>query len=50
MYFRSLWNISVDNITLGDRLGSSSRCRLAPADKADLAVRSGWKMDQRQKP
>ena len=49
MYFRGLWNISVDNITLGGRLGSSSGCRLAPADKADLAVRSGWKMDQRQK-
>ena len=48
MYFRGLWNISVDNITLGERLGSSSGYRLAPVDKADLAVRSGWKMDQRQ--
>lgn len=50
MDFRSLWNISIDNITFGGRLGSSSGCRLTPADKADLAVRSGWKMDQRQKP
>lgn len=48
MYFRGLWNISVDNITLGDRLGSSSGYRLAPVDKTDLAVRYGWKMDQRQ--
>lgn len=48
MYFRGLWNISVDNITLGDRFGSSSGYRLAPVDKADLAVRYGWKMDQRQ--
>jgi len=49
MDFRGLWKISVDDFTLGGRVGLSIGCRLAPAGKADLAVCSGWKMDQRQK-
>jgi hypothetical protein len=34
---------------MGSRPGSSSGYRFAPAGKADLAVRSDWKMDQRRK-
>ena len=34
---------------MGNRLGSSTGFRLAPVGKADLAVRSDWKMDQRRK-
>ena len=46
--FRGLWKISVDDTAMGGRLGSSSGSRHAPAGKADLAVRSDWKMDQRR--
>jgi len=40
--------MSVDDITIVDCLGSLSGCRLVPAGKAGLAVRSDWKMDQRR--
>ncbi|MCP4289497.1 MAG: hypothetical protein GY792_34595 [Gammaproteobacteria bacterium] len=43
-----MWKKDLDFITQGDGLGLSGY-RLAPAGKADLAVRSGWKMDQRRK-
>ena len=46
---RCTWKISVNLATMGDRLGLSSGNRLTPAEKADLAVRTGWKMDQRRK-
>ena len=34
---------------MGDRLGLSNGNRHVPVEKADLAVRTGWKMDQRRK-